>query len=167
MRCASTHPRQQTVGDGKSAGDAGLTASTCNLHGISISPPSTDRPVRRTMNPSNKRERPAHTNEGFEMKKIIGSALIGTGLAAAALSLATPASAADSAVITIGQLEAQGFDVKLDRVGSAPLNQCVVTDVRNPRERTELVRTIGGGDRDFVPVVVKRTVTVSLDCSRR
>lgn len=102
------------------------------------------------------------------MKKIIGSALIGTGLAAAALSLATPASAAESAAITIGQLEAQGFDVKLDRVGSAPLNQCVVTDVRNPRERTELVRTIGGvGDRDFVPVVVKRTITVSLDCSRR
>lgn len=102
------------------------------------------------------------------MKKIIGSALIGTGLAAAALSLAAPAGAAESAVVTIGSLEAQGFDVKLDRVGSAPLNQCVVTDVRNPRERTELVRTIGGsGDRDFVPVVVKRTVTVSLDCSRR
>ncbi len=100
------------------------------------------------------------------MKKIIGSALIGTGVAAAALSLAVPAQA-ESAAITIGQLEAQGFDVKLDRVGSAPLNQCVVTDVRNPRERTELVRVIGGGnDRDFVPVVVKRTVTVSLDCSR-
>lgn len=99
------------------------------------------------------------------MKTIIGSALIGAGLAAAALSLATPANA-ESAAITIGQLEAQGFDVKLDRVGSAPLNQCEVTDVRNPRERTELVRVGGRGDRDFVPVVVKRTITVSLDCSR-
>ena len=99
------------------------------------------------------------------MKKIIGSALIGTGIAAAALSLATTAHA-ESAAITIGQLEAQGFDVKLDRVGSAPLNQCEVVDVRNPRERTELVRVGGRGDRDFVPVVVKRTITVSLDCSR-
>ena len=99
------------------------------------------------------------------MKTIISSALIGTAFAAAALSLATPAHA-ESAAITIGQLEAQGFDVKLDRVGSAPLNQCVVTDVRNPRERTELVRVGGRGDRDFVPVVVKRTITVSLDCSR-
>jgi hypothetical protein len=99
------------------------------------------------------------------MKKIIGSTLIGTAAAAAALALATPAHA-ESAAITIGQLEAQGFDVKLDRVGSAPLNQCVVTDVRNPRERTELVRVGGRGDRDFVPVVVKRTITVSLDCSR-
>jgi hypothetical protein len=99
------------------------------------------------------------------MKKIIGYALIGAGLAAAALSPAATASA-ESAVITIGQLEAQGFDVKLDRVGSAPLNQCEVTSVRNPRERTELVRVGGRDDRDFVPVVVKRTITVSLDCSR-
>ena len=99
------------------------------------------------------------------MKTIIGSALIGTGIAAAALSLAATANA-ESAAITIGQLEAQGFDVKLDRVGSAPLNQCEVIDVRNPRERTELVRVGGRGDRDFVPVVFKRTITVSLDCSR-
>jgi hypothetical protein len=100
------------------------------------------------------------------MKRFIGSALIGTGLAAAALSLAAP-SHAESAAITIGQLEAQGFDVKLDRVGSAPLSQCEVTGVRNPRERTELVRVGGRGDRDFIPVVVERTITVSLDCSRR
>ena len=99
------------------------------------------------------------------MKKIIGSALVGMGLAAAALSLAATAHA-ESALITIGQLEAQGFNVKLDRVGSAPLNQCEVTNVRNPRERTELVRVGGRGDRDFIPVVVERTITVSLDCSR-
>jgi hypothetical protein len=92
-------------------------------------------------------------------------------LAAAACGLilapAGFASAAESAAVTIGQLEAQGFDVKIDRFGSAPLDQCVVTNVRNPRERTELVPTIGGGrDRDFVPVVVSRTITVTLDCSR-
>ena len=78
------------------------------------------------------------------MKKIIGSALVGTGLAAAALSLAATAQA-ESAAITIGQLEAQGFDVKIDRVGSAPLNECEVIAVRNPRERTELVRVGGRG----------------------
>ena len=81
------------------------------------------------------------------------------------MGLATTAHA-ESALITIGQLEAQGFNVKLDRVGSAPLNQCEVTDVRNPRDRTELVRVGGRGDRDFIPVVVERTITVSLDCSR-
>src|SRR4051812_26498023 len=108
---------------------------------------------------------PPRPNKGFPMKKIIGSAFVGAGLAVAALSL-TATATAESAVITIGQLEAQGFDVRLDRVGSAPLNQCEATSVRNPRERTELVRVGGRDDRDFVPVVVKRTITVSLDCSR-
>jgi hypothetical protein len=99
------------------------------------------------------------------MKKMIVSTVLGAGIAAAALTLAATANA-ESAAITIGQLEAQGFNVKIDRVGSAPLNQCEVTDVRNPRDRTELVRVRGRGERDFVPVVVERTITVSLDCSR-
>ena len=44
---------------------------------------------------------------------------------------------ADSPVVTIGQLEAQGFDVNVDRVGSAPLDQCVVTSVRNPQTKPD------------------------------
>jgi hypothetical protein len=98
--------------------------------------------------------------------------LILVGLAAAACGLIlAPAgvASAESAAVTIGELQAQGFDVKVDRFGSAPLSDCEVTNVRNPRERTELVPVIGGRDRDrnFVPVVVDRTVTVTLDCSRR
>jgi hypothetical protein len=98
--------------------------------------------------------------------------LIGLAAAACAAIIApTAIASAESAQVTIGQLEAQGFDVKVDRIGSAPLSECVVTDVRNPRERTELVPVLGGrnGDRgrDFVHVVVDRTVTVTLDCSRR
>jgi hypothetical protein len=94
-------------------------------------------------------------------------------LAAAAAAIgvlvlpAIPANA-ESAVVMIGQLEASGFDVKLDRVGSAPLDQCEVTSVRNPQERTEIVRVDRRGGRDrFIPVVVRRTITVSLDCSNR
>ena len=74
---------------------------------------------------------------------------------------------AEPAVVTIGQLQAQGFDVKIDRIGSAPLDQCVVTNVRNPQEQTQLVRVNGRGGRDnFIPIVVRRTITVSLDCTR-
>jgi hypothetical protein len=96
---------------------------------------------------------------------------IPVAVAAAAIGVlvlpAVPASA-ESAVVTIGQLEASGFDVKLDRVGSAPLDQCVVTNVRNPQERTEFVRVDGRGNRDrVIPVVVSRTISVSLDCSNR
>ena len=85
--------------------------------------------------------------------------------AVAALALAAPA-AAESPLATIGLLQSQGFHVNVDRVGSAPLDECVVTSVRNPQEQTRLVRIDRKGDRDvFIPVVVRRTITVSLDCS--
>lgn len=96
--------------------------------------------------------------------------LIGLAAAACGLLLAPAGLAsAESADLTIATLEAQGFDVKVNRIGSAPLNQCVVTDIRNPRERTELRPVLGGGggDRDFVPVVVDRNITVTVNCSRR
>lgn len=84
----------------------------------------------------------------------------------ALLAPAVPA-VAESAVVTIGQLEAEGFDVKVDRIGSAPLEQCAVTGIRNPQEQTRFVRVDGRGDRDhLIEVVVKRTITVSLNCSR-
>ncbi|BBX00837.1 hypothetical protein BST36_00120 [Mycolicibacterium moriokaense] len=93
--------------------------------------------------------------------------LILTGLAAAACGLITLpaaiASAQESAQLTISTLEAQGFDVKVNRIGSLPLNQCVVTDIGNVRNRTELVRR---GD-DLIEVVAQRNITVTADCSRR
>jgi hypothetical protein len=92
------------------------------------------------------------------------------GIAAAACGLlitpSTTATAAESADLTIQNLEAQGFDVKVNRIGSAPLHQCVVTDIRNPRERTEFVPVLGR-DNGVVPVVVDRSVTVTVNCSRR
>jgi hypothetical protein len=95
--------------------------------------------------------------------------LILTGIAAAAcgaiVAPAAIASAAESADLTIAQLEAQGFDVKINRLGSAPLNQCVVTDVRNARERTAFVPVIGG--EGVVETVVDRNITVTVNCSRR
>ncbi len=97
-------------------------------------------------------------------------------LAAAALAVcavvATPAgiaSADDSAQNTINYWEQQGYQVNIDRVGSGPINECVVTSVRNPNTITRLVR-VGGindiGPSYLVPVIVSRTVQVSLDCSR-
>lgn len=92
-------------------------------------------------------------------------AAVGTILASAA-----PA-AAESPIVTIGQLEAEGFQVNIDRVGNAPLDQCIVTSVRNPQTQTKLIRVErfgknGKRDFDLVPVVVRRTITVSLDCTR-
>jgi hypothetical protein len=96
--------------------------------------------------------------------------LIQVGIVAAAYgAIAAPAaiaSAAESADVTIETLQAQGFNVKVNRFGSAPLNQCVVTDVRKPRERTQLVPVLGR-DNGVVPVVVDRDITVTVNCSQR
>ncbi len=90
-----------------------------------------------------------------------------TGIAAAACGIITLpaaiASAQESAQLTIATLEAQGFDVKVSRIGSAPLDECVVTDIGNVRERKEFVRR---GD-DLIEVVADRNITVTADCSRR
>ena len=92
--------------------------------------------------------------------------LVITGIAAAgcvaAIGSAAIASAAESAAVTIGQLEAQGFDVNVSRIGSAPLDKCVVTDIRNSREETRLVRH----GNDLVREVVARRISVTVNCSR-
>lgn len=91
--------------------------------------------------------------------------LVLTGIAAAAFgAIAVPAVAsAESADLTIATLEAQGFEVKVNRIGSASLDECVITDIRKPKERTEFVRR--GDDR--IAVVTERSITVTADCSRR
>ncbi|HEX7824599.1 MAG TPA: hypothetical protein VF477_06850 [Mycobacterium sp.] len=89
----------------------------------------------------------------------IGILLVPTGMASAG---------SNSAIATIGLLEAQGFDVRVDRIGSAPLSECEVTSVRNPQEQTRVVRVNRRNGRDdFIQVVDNRSITVSLDCSRR
>jgi hypothetical protein len=70
------------------------------------------------------------------------------------------------AVGTIKQLQDQGYTVNIDRVGTGPLDKCQVTDVRNPLTITRLNRENGtthGGD--LVPIVVSKTIKVSLDCT--
>lgn len=110
--------------------------------------------------------------------------LAGIALTAAAV-IAAPAgiAAAESPGETISQLQAEGYTVNIDRVGSARLEDCVVVSVRNPQTVTKLVRVYrnggrhhgdgdggdhgGRGDRDFdlVEVVVSKSISVSLNCA--
>lgn len=83
------------------------------------------------------------------------------------------AGADQTAQEVIAQLEDEGYHVNVDRVGSGPLDQCVVTSVRNPQTQTRIIRDYYGprdenGDRKFriIEVVTGRTISVSLDCSR-
>lgn len=87
-------------------------------------------------------------------------------------SPAAPAHADQTPLETIGLLQSQGYHVNVDRVGSAPLDDCVVTSVRNPQTQTKTIRDYYGkrdedGNRKYrlVEIVTSRTISVSLDCS--
>jgi hypothetical protein len=91
--------------------------------------------------------------------------------AATAAVVLTPAGAATAeparqgnAYQTIGQLEAEGYDVIIDRVGNAPIGQCIVTNVRNPQVVTQQIAVGRGDDREIITVVKSRSISVSLNC---
>ena len=68
------------------------------------------------------------------------------------------------ATSTIADLESQGFNVSIDRVGSGPLSACKVNSVRNPvtTTRTDHDNNVNGQPET---IVLNKTVNVSLDCS--
>jgi hypothetical protein len=74
--------------------------------------------------------------------------------------------------LVIEQLELAGYTVNLDRIGSAPIEECTVTEVRNPQQVTEPVAVIDrdghhhGHDIDVIDVVVHQSISVTLDCTR-
>jgi hypothetical protein len=90
-------------------------------------------------------------------------ALTGVILAPAGAATAKPAGGGN-AYQEIGRLESEGYNVVIDRVGSAPLGECFVTNVRNPQEVTRTYPVGEGKDREFITVVVSRSITVSLNC---
>lgn len=81
---------------------------------------------------------------------------------------AGPAWADESAMDTINDLQKQGYQVQIDKIGVGPMSKCVVTSVRNPMTVTQWVPYVGPGLRGgsfLVPVVSSQTISVSLDCS--
>jgi hypothetical protein len=98
---------------------------------------------------------------GWGMAATIAAA--GVALTPAGLATAEPTQNGN-AYATIGTLEDEGYDVIIDRVGSAPLNQCIVTSVRNPQEQTRTFWVGEGKWRRLITVVVSRSINVSLNC---
>lgn len=93
-------------------------------------------------------------------------------VAAACGVLAGPAGAAwadKSAQETIEDLQQQGYQVQIDKIGTGPLSKCVVTSVRNPMTTTQWVPYVGPGLGDrgtiLVPVIASQTISVSLNCN--
>lgn len=91
-------------------------------------------------------------------------------LAATVLAPAGTAWADQSAQDTINDFQRQGYTVTLDKIGTAPISQCIVTGIRNPHTVTQWMPYVGPGlgsvDGTFlVPVVTSKSISVSLDCT--
>lgn len=94
------------------------------------------------------------------------AALVGATVAAPA-GLAS-ADDQESAQEVISKLQDQGYNVTIDKIGTAPMSECVVTSVRNPQQFTQLMPLLGGNqDGVLFPVTISKPISVSLDCSGR
>ncbi len=98
-------------------------------------------------------------------------AAVVAGVCGAIAAPAGLASAEESPGQLISRLQGEGYTVNIDRVGTAPLDQCTVTNVRNPQQVTQWVPYTGpgrgrDGDRALVQVVTSQSISVTLDCSR-
>jgi hypothetical protein len=85
-----------------------------------------------------------------------------------AVAAADTAAADDgqSAQEVIAKLQSEGYTVTIDKIGTAPLDECVVTNIRNPQQFTQLKPLLGGNqDGVLIPVVISQPISVSLDCS--
>ena len=86
----------------------------------------------------------------------------------AALGLAGAANAAPSGNTTAAQavnsLEAKGFHVILNKVGTAPLDQCVVNSVRPGQTYSRMDSGAPGARNDIVTTITAKTVYVDVVC---
>jgi len=85
--------------------------------------------------------------------------------------IAAPAglASADTPEETIKRLQDQGYTVNIDRIGSGPMSECVVTNVRNPQQVTQWVPYTGpgrNGDNALILAVIAQSISITLDCSR-
>ena len=89
-----------------------------------------------------------------------------SGLAAAVIGLAAPAAAAPTgpgnAQQTISQLEAQGYHVIVNRIGTAPLDQATVVAVRPGQTYSRTDTGVPGAGNDIYTTVTDKTVYVDV-----
>ena len=98
------------------------------------------------------------------MKQLGFAPVVAGGLAAAIIGLAAPASAAPSgpgsAQDTINSLQARGYNVIVNRIGNAPLDQASVVAVR-PGQTFSRTDSGNPGD-DLLTTVTDKTVYVDV-----
>ena len=98
------------------------------------------------------------------------AALSAAVLASAALVLTSDANAAPAGPgpvdKTVSQLQADGYEVIVNRVGTTPLSQCAISSVRPGQtySRTDSGSGAPGAHDDLVTTVTGQTVYVDVAC---
>jgi NADPH:quinone reductase-like Zn-dependent oxidoreductase len=102
------------------------------------------------------------------MKSFATAAISVGALASAALGLAGAAHAAPAGAATVdqtvSQLQADGYQVILNKVGTAPLNQCAVSAVRPGQTFSRTDSGVPGAGNDVITTVTNKTVYVDVKC---
>lgn len=102
------------------------------------------------------------------MKSFTLPVIAAGAIATAALGLAGAAGAAPSGDVdasqTVSRLEASGFDVIVNKLGTAPLDQCVVSAVRPGQTYSRMDSGAPGAMDDIVTTVTAMTVYVDVAC---
>ena len=119
-----------------------------------------------TYNPSRP---PTHQHlKGNTVKPFATVAFSVGALASAALGLAGAAGAAPSGAPTVdqtvSQLKAGGYEVILNKVGTASLNQCAISAVRPGQTYSRTDSGVPGAGDDLVTTVTNKTVYVDVKC---
>jgi hypothetical protein len=100
------------------------------------------------------------------MKKFGLVTIAAGGLAAAVLGLAATADAAPAgpgtARDTVNALQAEGYHVIVNKLGSAPLDQSTVIAVRRGQTYSRTDSGVAGAGTDLVTTVTDRTVYVDV-----
>ncbi|MGY4653922.1 hypothetical protein [Mycobacterium sp. URHB0021] len=102
------------------------------------------------------------------MKKILVTSFATGALASSALGLAGIGNAAPSGSPsvndTVSELRAQGFEVVVNRIGSAPADQCTLGGVRPGHTFSRTDSGAPGAGEDLVTTVTNKTVYVDVSC---
>lgn len=97
---------------------------------------------------------------------VAAASLLGVLCASGGLAAAEPS----NPIQVIEQLESQGYTVHVDRIGSAPLEECTVIGIRNPQAVVQpnvVIERDRHGDLviGFEEVLLRLPISVSLDCT--
>jgi hypothetical protein len=100
------------------------------------------------------------------MKKFGLATIVAGGMAASILGLAAPAAAAPTgpgnAQDTINELQADGYNVIVNRVGATPLDQATVVAVRPGQTYARTDSGVPGAGNDVVTTITNKTVYVDV-----